>query len=84
MTKQLQAIFKALYLPGLLKSKRFWYSVFGMVSVVVAYYQPGFEPYMPQAIQAVTFAVVAYVTGQSIKDSVEIFVKAWKEYTPNA
>ena len=82
--KQLQNLLNALYLPGLLKSKRFWYSIFGMVSVVVAYYQPGFEPYMPQAIQATTFAVVAYVTGQSIKDSVEIFVKAWKEYKPDA
>jgi hypothetical protein len=65
--------------PGLLQSKRFWFAVFGMVTAIVAYYQPGFEPYLPQIYEAITFVVVTYIGGQSFKDAMVDGFGQWME-----
>ncbi|HEB26762.1 MAG TPA: hypothetical protein ENI05_03150 [Porticoccus sp.] len=78
--KSLQNALSKLHLPSLLKSKRFWSSIFGVVTVVVAYYEPGLEPYMPQIIEAVSIGVVALVAGYSLQDAVNAGVNAYLEY----
>jgi hypothetical protein len=50
-----------------------------MVAVIVAYYNPGFEPYMPQIIEGVTIGVVTLVSGYSLQDA----IIAYMENKPN-
>ncbi|HEB27150.1 MAG TPA: hypothetical protein ENI05_05165, partial [Porticoccus sp.] len=76
----LQQLLNALYLPGLLKSKRFWSAVFGVVAVVAASYEPGLEPYMPQIIEGAVVGVVMLVGGYSLQDAVAAGMKAYMEY----
>ncbi len=78
--KYLTQLLNALYLPSLLKSKRFWSAVFGLVGIVVAAYQPGLEPYMPQFITAATVVMVMLVGGYSLQDAVAAGVNAYMEY----
>jgi hypothetical protein len=69
-----------LYLPGLLKSKRFWSAIVGVVLTIMAYYMPGLEPYMPQIIEGVTIGVVFLVSGYSLEDAINAGVNAYMEY----
>jgi len=78
--KNLQNLLNKLYLPSLLKSRRFWSAVFGVVAVVAASYEPGLEPYMPQIIEGATVGVVALVSGFSLQDAVSAGVKVYLEY----
>ena len=78
--KYLTQLWDALYLPGLLKSKRFWSAVFGLVAIVIAAYQPGLEPYMSQFITAATVVMVMLVGGYSLQDAVAAGVNAYMEY----
>ena len=75
-----QNLLSKLYLPSLLKSKRFWSAVFGVVAVVAALYEPRCEPYMPQIIEGAVFGVLALIAGYSLQDAVAAGVKAYMEY----
>lgn len=76
----LENILRKFYLPSLLRSKRFWSAIFGVVSIVAATYEPRLEPYMPQLIEGAVIVVVALVSGFSLQDAVSAGVKAYMEY----
>ncbi len=76
----LQNLLNALYLPSLLKSKRFWSAVFGLVAAIAMAYEPGLEPVLPQLVTGAVALSLALVTGYSLQDAVAAGVNAYMEY----
>jgi hypothetical protein len=77
---QFNELIKQLGIVKLLQSKRFWSAIGGVITVVVAQYQPSMEEYMPQIIEAVSIGVVFLVSGYSLQDVVAAAVNAYMDY----
>jgi hypothetical protein len=77
---QFNELIKQLGIVKLLQSKRFWSAIGGVITVVVAQYQPSMEEYMPQIIEAVSIGVVFLVSGYSLQDVITAGVNAYLDY----
>jgi len=62
-------------IPELLKSKRFWTLVTGLVSLVVVSIAPQLKEQVNTLIPAIVALVVALIGGYSVEDGIEAYKK---------
>lgn len=63
-------------LPGLLKSKRFWVSLFGMLVIVISAFDPTLSARFNEIVPAVLVIVGFLVGGYTLEESVQSYSAA--------
>ena len=58
------------YVPALLKSKRFWVSILGLIAILVSAYDPTLSTRFNEIVPAVLVIVGFLVGGYSLEDAV--------------